>query len=237
MIQPAVVEQVLRFGNSNRVAEHLLRASQTDLSDPEARQAFEEHAPAVVQKLALLDSERADFVSFSTKMVEIDEESTLEVGFSLNSCGRVAALILKDVSGARSKMCSESRVTELVGKIREDTRVAFGRIEGPAGPTSSGPPEIPLHQGRCRLDRLRALQAVDRVHLRWQLRGGSLGLPGTRQLRWNRAERGSGDAQVSGTFSFVATWYFSADPGGVDEGECWIKSWKDDIQSHNLRTA
>ena len=46
-----------------------------------------------------------------------------------------------------------------------------------------------------------------------------------------------GDAQVSGTFSFVATWYFSADPGGVDEGECWIKSWKDDIQSHNLRTS
>jgi hypothetical protein len=94
---PAVVEQVRGFGNSRRVAEHLLRASQTDLSDPDARQAFEEHAPAVTQKLALLDSEKVDFVSFSTTEVEIDEGSDLEVGLSLNSRGRVAALVLKSV--------------------------------------------------------------------------------------------------------------------------------------------
>jgi hypothetical protein len=229
MLQPAVVEQVLRFGTSKRVAEHLLRASQTDLSNPKARQAFEEHAPAVVQKLALLDSEKIDFVSFSIKMVEIDEEATQEVGVSLNNRGRVAALILKDVCGCAIEDLLKERVTELTGKIRENTRVAFERIEGSAGPTSSGPPEILF----IRID-------VDSVE--YERLGPSIEFTFDGNFEADLSaslvqdnfdgvglDEVQGDAQVYGTFSFDATWYFSASPGDVDKGECWIKSWKDNI--------
>jgi hypothetical protein len=69
-LRPHVIRMVNTFGNSRKTAEHLLGAIETDLTDPRARQAFEDHAPAIVQKLAMMDESKADYETVRT--VELD---------------------------------------------------------------------------------------------------------------------------------------------------------------------
>ncbi|MEV0663587.1 hypothetical protein ACIBI3_29665 [Actinomadura luteofluorescens] len=223
-----VIEQVLSFGNSKRVAEYLLRVSKTDLSDPKARQAFERHAPAIVQKLALLDEARVDYVSFRTKTVTVNGEN-LEVGFSLDNRGRTAVAILESVCECAVTTVLEERVVELVSIIRRKTQTEFEDIEGPAGPTSSGAPESLF----MRID-------IDSVNYERWTRFMEFTFSGAFEAslsaslvqdNWDGIGLNEiqGDAQVSGTFSFAVTWDFSAEPGDVEVSECAIDKWKADV--------
>ena len=236
-LQPKVVEQVIGFSKSKKLAELLLRASQADLSDPNARHAFEEHAPAVVQKLALLDVGELNYVSFSIEMVEIDQEPTLEVGISLRSRGRVAAALLSDICGCPITNVLRSPVEEVVRKIRENTRAAFERTDGPAGPTVSGPPEF----GFIRIDIDSIDYQCDRPGIEFTFDGGfeadltaSLVQDNPDGIGLNEIQ---GDAQVYGGFSFRATWNPSSPPGNLDVGACWIESWRDDVELHDASAS
>ena len=232
-LQPKVVEQVLRFGKSRRIADHLLQASQTDLSDPNARQAFQEHAPAVVQKLALLDPEKVNYTSFSTEVVEIGHGAALEVDISLNNRGRAAALILPDICRCSITNLLTVPAGGLTRKIRRRTRAAFQRIDGPAGPTVSGPPKIVfIWIGIDRIDYGRewpgiefTFEGIFEADLTASVVQDNIHGVGLDEVQ--------GHAQVYGTFSFGATWNPSDAPGELDVGESWVASWKDDIQLHN----
>ena len=85
-LRPKVIRDVQDFAKPSKTAEALLRANEADLSNPGARQMFETYAPAVVQKLALLDEDKADFTSVKTVAVEVDAEHRdpdLKVGIFL----------------------------------------------------------------------------------------------------------------------------------------------------------
>ncbi|QIY98256.1 HNH endonuclease [Streptomyces sp. S1D4-11] len=229
-LRPKVVRQVSEFGNSKRVAEHLLRASVADLSDPKARRAFEEHAPVVVQKLALVNKEKADFVTFRTVTVLAqDDELPVEVGISLNGRGRTAAAILEDVCRCAVEDVLEDRVPELVDMVCGDVRTAFEDIEGPAGPTSSGPPV--RYFTRVDVDSIGYERVGALVEFTF---GGNFEASFSASLvqdSWDGSGLTDiqGDAEVSGIFSFVATWDFSTGPGAVDAGDCYIESWAADV--------
>ena len=82
-LRSTVIKKVHSFATPGKTATALILAKEADLSDPATRQAFEAHAPAVVQKLALLDEAKAEFVSFRTVEVQVDEDHyhpDLEVG-------------------------------------------------------------------------------------------------------------------------------------------------------------
>ena len=50
--EPEVIKGVQNFTASNKMAKSLVYVTRADLSDPGIREAFEQHAPAVVQDLA-----------------------------------------------------------------------------------------------------------------------------------------------------------------------------------------
>jgi hypothetical protein len=233
-LQPQVAEQVTSFGRPGKIAEHLLRASEADLSHPGSRRAFEEHAPAVVQKLALLDAAKVDFTSFSTAAVEVGEGTGLEVGISLGRRGRVAAAFLTDICGCSVANVLTGPVAELLGKIRANTQSAFERanVRG-GGPTVSGPPEI----GYIRIDVGHVGYIRSWPGVKFSFEGGfeadlsaSLVQDGSDGIGLREIQ---GDAQVYGMFSFEATWNPSGDHGDMDISGCLIEWWKDDIQLHD----
>lgn len=224
-LRPTIVERVSNFGNSSKVAEYLLKASETDLNDPNAKQAFEEHAPVIVQKLALLDETKADYISFKTVDLEIGEERPLGVGVSLDGQGRTALAILEGVCGCTIKGALKGPIGELVDKIRKNAQAEFENIEGPVGPTTSGPP-ISLYLGvvvdsvsyeRCAQSLEFAFRGKFEDEVSASLVQSSLDGNGLVELQ--------GDMQASGRFSFDATWDFWREPGDVDAGECLIDSW------------
>lgn len=87
-LRSKVIKEVQAFANPSKTAAALIMANEADLSNPATRQAFEAHAPAVVQKLALLDEAKADFASFRSVAVQVDEihfNPDLQVGISLRA--------------------------------------------------------------------------------------------------------------------------------------------------------
>jgi len=63
-LRSTAIDRVRNFAASGKTAEALILAREADLQNPQTRQAFEEYAPAIVQKLALLDEAKADFTRF-----------------------------------------------------------------------------------------------------------------------------------------------------------------------------
>ncbi|XUL93991.1 HNH endonuclease [Streptomyces galilaeus] len=70
-----VIARVQSFGRSGRVATHLLEAATADLSDSGLRQEFLDHAPAIVQILAMMDPRLIDYLSFCEVEVAVDEDT------------------------------------------------------------------------------------------------------------------------------------------------------------------
>ncbi|MFC4115052.1 HNH endonuclease [Nonomuraea zeae] len=225
-LRPKVIERVLNFGNSNKVAEYLLKASQTDLKDPNARQAFEEHAPVIVQKLALLDETKADFISFKTVSLEFGEEHPFGIGVSLSGPSRTALAILEGVCGCTIKDALKSPIGELVDKTRQSARAEFEYIEGPVGPTTSGPP-ITLYL-EVVVDSISYERRAQSLVFSF---GGKFENEASASLVQQNPLEGhglvdlQGDIQASGRFSFDVIWDFWRAPGDVDTGECLIDSW------------
>lgn len=225
-LRPQVIKQVLSFRSNRRLAESLLRVTEADLRELEARKLFEEQAPVIVQRLALLGEDKVDFETYLTEVVEIDNRPTLDVGVSLNSRGRIAATLLEKVCGCPLDNLLGSPVSDLLRQVRRDVQSAFEAIEGPAGPTNSGPPVEDFL--RVEFDSIDFDSAAGELEFTL---GGSFEAMLSASLvqdSWDGSELEDlqGDAYVTGTFSFVATWDRSMAFGEVDAGECWIQSWE-----------
>jgi hypothetical protein len=98
--RPRVIRMVTTFGNGRRTAEHLLKAIETDLTDPRARQAFEDHAPAIVQKLAMMDESKADYEAVRIVELERGGLDPVSVRLLLNSRARTTLTIVEEFCAA-----------------------------------------------------------------------------------------------------------------------------------------
>ncbi|OJF14555.1 hypothetical protein [Couchioplanes caeruleus] len=67
---------------------------------PKAHREFRENAPAVVQRLAEIDEDAIDFRITRIIMVDFDERDSMPVALTLDTRGRAAEAVIKDVFGS-----------------------------------------------------------------------------------------------------------------------------------------
>jgi 5-methylcytosine-specific restriction endonuclease McrA len=237
-LRSTVIKKVQTFAVPGKTATALLLAKEADLSDPATRQAFEAHAPAVVQKLALLDEAKVEFVSFRTVEVQVDEDHyhpDLQVGISLRAKARRAATILEDVCGGVIEDVVQEPVIDLFQQIHERVQSDFEAIDDQVEPISAGPPV-----GDIRID-------VDSIDFERNgsffefTFGGDFEASLSASLSrysWDGSELEDlqGDAFVTGRYSFVASWN-SSKGGEVDAGDCYIDPWDCDIHAPGAAAA
>ncbi|MEV0132645.1 HNH endonuclease signature motif containing protein [Dactylosporangium sp. NPDC050688] len=84
---PAVVRRVEALKTAVATGRALIAAATADLTQPKAHAEFLEFAPAVVQTLALLDEDRADFVVRRDVVLYLSN-GTIPASFTLNARGR-----------------------------------------------------------------------------------------------------------------------------------------------------
>ncbi|MEU8980985.1 hypothetical protein [Streptomyces sp. NPDC048309] len=226
-----VIQQVRTFGASMGIAEHLLAAGQADLHDERVRTAFVEHAPAIIQRLALVDETKVDFLTIWYVDVTLEDEIQLSIGVSLNAHGRAAAQILENMCRIDLERVLEERADELVGQIREGVREALEAIDGPAGPPTAGPPVVDFI--RIDIDSLGYQNVGAAVEFTFHGNFESSMAASLAQTSPDGSDllELQGDAVVFGTFSFVVSWHFSADPADAYTGECVIEDWKPDLST------
>ncbi|MEU6788822.1 hypothetical protein ABZ912_57385 [Nonomuraea angiospora] len=220
-----IVKKVQKFGDSGDVADLLLNAIKTDLNDPEARQAFEEYAPAIVQKLALLDETKADFISSRAVGPPHTPDNPLKIGLSLDSQGRTAVAIFEDVCGCSVEEVLEDPITEIMEESHRKVQARFEGMQHYSSPIFFGSPSSvstrivvsSIHYER------------DGLLIVFTFAGTFEDDVSTAALR--QGDDGIGliefqeDAWTSGRFSFIATCDFSAEPGALVPGVCSIDWW------------
>ncbi|MFF3358157.1 hypothetical protein ACFYWN_37355 [Streptomyces sp. NPDC002917] len=216
-----VIARVQKFGQSGRVAAHLLEAATADLSDPGLRQEFLDHAPTVVQILAMMDPRLVDYQSFRELEVDVCEETGnyQRIDVTLNGRGRTAASLLEEVCETELADALQDPVVQLIGEIHDRVTAGFEATEA-VDPITAGPPTpdfITLDADSLDFSRFAGgieftFDGTFEAGLSASLVRSSSDGGGTDELQ--------GDAVVSGTFSIVAVWDLTADPADVSAGDC-----------------
>jgi hypothetical protein len=240
-LRSKVIRDVQDFAKPSKTAEALIRANDADLSNPGARQMFETYAPAVVQKLALLDEDKADFTSAKTVAVEVDathRDPELEVGIFLRARERKAAAILEDVCGGMIEDVVQEPVIDLFQQIHERVQHDFENVRSnseeldyPIEPITAGPPVSTFM--RINVDSLDFYRAGPSFEFKF---GGEFEASLSASLAQYSSDGSEllelqGDAFVKGRYSFVATWDIS-EGGDIDADDCFIESWDCDKNTH-----
>lgn len=225
-----VIARVQRFGQSGRVAAHLLEAATADFSNPGLRQEFLDHAPTVVQILAMMDPRLVDYQSFRELEVAVCEETGnyQRIDVTLNGRGRTAASLLEEVCETELADALQDPVVQLIGEIHDRVTAGFEATET-GDPITAGPPTpdfITLDVDSLDFSRFAGgieitFDGTFEAGLSASLVRSSSDGGGTDELQ--------GDAVVSGTFSIVAVWDLTADPADVSSGDCTIVNWEQDL--------
>lgn len=228
-LRDAVVRRVETFTDAGAVASALLRAKAADLSDPNARQALEEHAPALVQALALLGEEKVEYTVFRSVEVDLGNGTGLEVEVSLDSSARRATTILEDVCGGTVEAVLQEPITDLYREIHADTESAFEGMEVPSGQMYSGPPVSTFMS--IDVDSI-AFQRIG-TFFEFKFDGGfeaSLSASLMRDDAHGDLEDVQGEAYVTGRFSFTANWEAADDvESDVHPSEPWIEDLEQEL--------
>lgn len=95
---PEIARQARAFTKPGKLHAALLHAAEADLNEPTARQVFEDSAPAIVQRLASLDFEKADFQVEQIVEVVVGDR-VHRVRITLNGHGRAAVATFENVAG------------------------------------------------------------------------------------------------------------------------------------------
>ncbi len=225
-----VIARVRRFGQSGKVAAYLLEAATADLSDPGLRQEFLDHAPTVVQILAMMDPQLVDYQSFRELEVAVCEETGnyQRIDVTLNGRGRTAASLLEEVCGTELVDALQDPVVQLIREIHDRVTAGFEATET-GDPITAGPPTpnfITLDVEILDFSRFAGgieftFGGTFEASLSASLVRSSSDGDGTEELQ--------GDAAVSGTFSIVAVWDLTAEPSDVSAGDCTISDWEQDL--------
>ncbi|WGW11868.1 hypothetical protein LWF01_17540 [Saxibacter everestensis] len=222
-----VIKRVNAFNRNSNLGKALLRVSESDLNNDESRRLFEELAPGVVQKLALINKDKADFQTWRTENVEVERQPPLEIVVSVNSRGRTALTILEEVWDCNFSEIFADPVDSLRRQIMDRTQVEFESIEPlSTGVTNAGPPsEHYIDITISPIDFSRVGSTVeftftghfDTVLSASLVQGGPDG-DGLDELQ--------GEAVATGSFSFDIQCDSSMDAENLDIGEPSITSWQ-----------
>ncbi|MEU5385504.1 HNH endonuclease signature motif containing protein [Kitasatospora cineracea] len=226
--RPAVIKRAEEFGRSGKVAEHLLQVIKTDLDQEDARREFLEHAPAVVQILAMAGDGLADHRSFDRLEIEVDQFGSEQgVIVSLDERGRTTAVLLEEVCGADLGSALREPVVQLLREVDKRAVDHFGH-RNLDNPLSVGPPVSDWF--------VIELESLDfHRHGQWivftagGVFEGSLSLSLTRSdPRGDGLEDLQGDVVVTGAFSASLFWDLASALSGLEAGDCVIDEWKVD---------
>ncbi|MEU3071711.1 hypothetical protein ABZ712_33275 [Streptomyces sp. NPDC006906] len=226
----AVIARVRRFGQSGKVATHLLQAVTADLSDPGIRQEFVDHAPAVVQILAMTDQGLGDYHSFREVEVElwVDAGSYQRVDVTLDSRARLAVSLLEDVCETELDEVLQRPVVQLIDQIHQRVTAGLEAMESDDPITAGAPVSDFVTLNLNSLDFCRFADVVEfnfggtfEASLSASVVRVSSDGDGTDELQ--------GDAVVSGEFVIVAIWEPAADLTDVAAGDCTIVDWAQDL--------
>ncbi|WP_406841524.1 hypothetical protein ACICHK_41660 (plasmid) [Streptomyces sp. AHU1] len=230
--RPGVIAHVRKFGQSGKVAEHLLQAATADLSDPGIRKEFLEHAPAVVQILAMTDQGLEAYRSF--RLVEVAVRAELgdyqRVDVALDNRARTAVALLEEVCESSLNDVLNEPVVQLVEEVCDRVTAAFEALES-QDPIAAGEPTGGFVT--ISVDSFDFRRFADAIEFTF---GGAFEASLSASLVCSRPDGDGtdelqGDAVVSRTFSTVAVWDLAADPAGVTAGDCIIGAWIQDLRT------
>ncbi|MFI7296880.1 hypothetical protein [Streptomyces sp. NPDC050121] len=225
-----VIAHVQRLGRSGKVAAHLLEAVTADLGDAGLRQEFLDHAPAVVQILAVMDPRLIDYQSFREVEVTLNEDTGRyqRIDVTLDRRGRSAVTLLEEVCGTELAEVLQAPVVQLIDEIHDRVTAGFEGAES-SDPITAGPPTydfITLDVDSLDFSRLDG-------EIEFNFNGTFEGSLSASLVRRSSDGDGmdelQGDAVVSGTFTVLAVWDPAAEPADVSEGDCTIAGWEQDL--------
>ncbi|WP_327330577.1 HNH endonuclease (plasmid) [Streptomyces sp. NBC_01208] len=225
-----VISAYKKFGSGTRLSNHLLRSIAADLAQTEAREAFETYAPAIVQKLALLDEDKADYVTYHEIVLadiypdDFHDVFIPDVGLSLRTRGRTAMSILQDVCGCQLTDLIEPRVHDLVELLQGQVHQEFESITEPSR-TNAGPTEMIHLQVTIETIDYHRYTSVLEFTFQGSFDAYLMAPLVQDNLDGDGIQERQGEAAVTGTFSFTADWPISTEQGALDISDCTIEEW------------
>lgn len=111
-----VVRRVRAHATAREVARGLIAAVRADLRHPDVRREFLGHAPAVVQTLALLDEQRANFSVYRDFDVPLNGGDLVEVTFDLDTHARMRYGWVEEVCGRTWAEAIQAGLQEAVSR-------------------------------------------------------------------------------------------------------------------------
>lgn len=234
-MRPDVISACKKFGSGTRLSDHLLRSIAADLAQTEAREAFETYAPGIVQKLALLDEGKADYVTYHEVILadmypdDFHDVFIPEVGLSLRARGRTAMSILQDVCGCQMKDLLEPRVHDLVEILQNQAHYGFESITEPSR-TNSGPAQISHLQVTIETIDYHRFEPFLEFTFQGSFDAYLMASLVQDTLDGDGSQDRQGEAAVTGTFSFTADWSISAQRGAIDISDCTIEEWSSHLE-------
>ncbi|MEU8320659.1 hypothetical protein AB0C33_20080 [Nonomuraea sp. NPDC048881] len=220
-----IVKKVQKFGNSGNVAQLLLGAIKADLNDPDVRHVFEDYAPALVQKLALLDEAKADYICSRIVGPPLTPYNPLNISLALDNGGRTAVAIFEDVCGCSVEEVLRGPIAEIMA---ESHRKVQARLEGMRYYSSPIFFEAP-YSVSTRLVVASISYAREGPLIAFTFAGEFEDDVSATAVR--QGDDGIGlvefqeDAWTSGRFSFTATFDFLAEPESLVLDACSIDWW------------
>ncbi|MFF1613534.1 HNH endonuclease [Amycolatopsis sp. NPDC058278] len=210
-LAPKVERSVRALEQRRTLSTALLKAAVVDLSDEITREAFEAGAPAIVQRLASLGAEKADFFISQTFQPEINNRF-LQVELVLNERGRTLLAIFEEVAGGDPETSLLEPIAELVEQAESAANSAFEAADALRGPDVeplSANAEFVIDH----VDFERTLQ----MQLTFTFTGTFSAEGSTTIARdtvdGDGVEYIQGDADVTGEFKVVLSWSPSDPPG------------------------
>jgi hypothetical protein len=118
---PAVIRRVHSVAGANAVARSLTSVTTADLQDPNTRDALLEHAPSLVQILALLDESRVQYHVKRPLNVRVNGDA-IPVTLILGEDGRAAQTVVEQVLGGTLNDPIYSGVAAVVSSAHDQIR-------------------------------------------------------------------------------------------------------------------
>lgn len=116
-LRDKVIRRVLDFDASSQIAQ-LAAAATTDLHRPAVREAFVEHAPVIVQALADIDQEAADFILEHHCDIRFGEYVAPTV-LSLDARGRALHFMATEFCGSQWSSLLADGLSDIVTELVE----------------------------------------------------------------------------------------------------------------------
>lgn len=229
----AVAAAVQSFATANKIGRSLRVLRTADLSDPTVRAAFEQHAPAIVQELALLDERKADFLI--TRSVDLDlGYPDLVIDLTLDARGRTSTAIIEKIGGCTLDAALELGVAGLAAQISSHARTAleaddvemvcFSAPVATGGPLSAADPDCTSM--RLTIDTVNAERDGATLYADFDGRfeGAFSGFV-VRSALHGGLEDWNGEVGASGRFRITCGWDLAAGPGSPHTQTSKITDW------------